>query len=763
MSFLNPYHFVPVDCQRSEKAIACPKGIPLSREVLGHCTFDRYHENTHSGRIECTLRTVSPIVVGKKQCERTDDYTVVEPFERSGKPAIPASTLRGCLSSLAEAVSNSALRVLDDVFYSIRVNVGEKKSQDFSAMGMIVEEKGQLRLRPLVMPTLTKNIAVPHFTLPLEYRKMFPAPAEDSIFSPELRFKAYCFELEDLQTGLQEYSPNKTTFYYAVLCGTYTMNSDHQLTGSGGKTKTTRNENIFLGLTTMEDPNKINEGESERGILRILSDPHNREDMPRTKTHELFIPYPDNIETSPTFPINSDALAEFYRIASGREQENKRRKSANRNRQDLLPYCPRGIEPFNTREPPYGLKDGDIVFFTPDATGDEVAKVWVSQVWREEVPCSSHDFFRDINKELVPFNRERETITPAEAIFGFVEIDDKEDVNETKIRNHATTSDDESKTNRKDLQKPPARALASRIRFSEGSLVVAPASGCYHETTNLRILASPKPPCPSFYFRKKSLSNTPSSSDCYISKKELQKKNIESFSPQGRKFYLNQAMGTDSLEKCRTNNENFKKQKNQVKPVKAGCAFTFHIDFDNLSDWELGLLLYTIEPSTDFHHKIGMGKSLGLGSVKMEIAGIFYIDRKKRYSVDGFLDTQGKFCPRYHDYWIGNESEDVGRFFDPDEKNAMLYQKLPDNNKKAPNTLKKQFIDSMIPNIKKGIDKIGRPGQQQVTPPLTQIQTNNAQQETETYKWFVQNDRGNNHQGLVPLEYGDGISRLEHN
>ena len=61
------------------------------------------------------------------------------------------------------------------------------------------------------------------------------------------------------------------------------------------------------------------------------------------------------------------------------------------------------------------------------------------------------------------------------------------------------------------------------------------------------------------------------------------------------------------------------KQLTQVRPVKPGVHFEFTIRFENLSDVELGSLLWTLslpgEANKQYAHKLGMGKSLGMGSV----------------------------------------------------------------------------------------------------------------------------------------------------
>ncbi len=59
----------------------------------------------------------------------------------------------------------------------------------------------------------------------------------------------------------------------------------------------------------------------------------------------------------------------------------------------------------------------------------------------------------------------------------------------------------------------------------------------------------------------------------------------------------------------------------QIKPVREGVSFQFRIHFENLLPAELGLLWWAValpvKGSQDYCHKLGMGKPLGLGAVKL--------------------------------------------------------------------------------------------------------------------------------------------------
>ena len=54
-----------------------------------------------------------------------------------------------------------------------------------------------------------------------------------------------------------------------------------------------------------------------------------------------------------------------------------------------------------------------------------------------------------------------------------------------------------------------------------------------------------------------------------------------------------------------------------VRPVNEGSRFTGRIRFDNLSEIELGALLFVLNLPAGCGHKLGMGKPLGMGSVEI--------------------------------------------------------------------------------------------------------------------------------------------------
>jgi CRISPR-associated protein (TIGR03986 family) len=67
-----------------------------------------------------------------------------------------------------------------------------------------------------------------------------------------------------------------------------------------------------------------------------------------------------------------------------------------------------------------------------------------------------------------------------------------------------------------------------------------------------------------------------------------------------------------------------------IQPVKAGIIFRGRVRFENLTDIELGALLEAASLPPRCHHRIGMGKPLGLGTIKID-AQLNLIDRALRY------------------------------------------------------------------------------------------------------------------------------------
>lgn len=68
-----------------------------------------------------------------------------------------------------------------------------------------------------------------------------------------------------------------------------------------------------------------------------------------------------------------------------------------------------------------------------------------------------------------------------------------------------------------------------------------------------------------------------------------------------------------------------------AKTIDSGAKFIGKIRFNNLTDEELGALLFVLNLPENCAYKIGMGKPIGLGSLKLIKLDLTLIDRPKRY------------------------------------------------------------------------------------------------------------------------------------
>ncbi|MGA9351497.1 MAG: RAMP superfamily CRISPR-associated protein [Anaerolineae bacterium] len=98
----------------------------------------------------------------------------------------------------------------------------------------------------------------------------------------------------------------------------------------------------------------------------------------------------------------------------------------------------------------------------------------------------------------------------------------------------------------------------------------------------------------------------------------------------GRKLYRHRPDGV--LQRVGQKKDH---QNKTVQPVAPGATFNFEVEYNNLRESELRLLLYALALEPGLCHKVGLGKPIGLGSAQIEILGWERIDRAARYRTLG--------------------------------------------------------------------------------------------------------------------------------
>lgn len=748
--FHNPYHFVPVT-NDPRKDTWQPRDVFIDgSNDLGHWSHKRYvdkdrdNKPVHHGRIVCRLTTKTPIFIGAKRTrDGSDDAPgAVAPFELDGKPAIPATSLRGMISSIAEAASNSALRVLEDKTISHRASM-----PGLSAIGMIIcdtdsEGKVHYRLKPLSLPTLVNNNKN-GYSLPNDsYRKMFVENNNTPRLKVLIGWHPTCPEKlgSDNKVFLKSYTQSHPEFYYMNLKNDWKFDKDlsiaydHLIRNPTNRKGPGYDRAFCLGQRPCKNSDVIipeDQATSDqkrdwtRGILRVLDVPvGSPRELPPMRRHEVFIPYPAGAEKWNTYPVPPEVVDTFHRIADERTDADKSHD---------LPFEPYGTLR-NTSKKKHGeyfrLKEGDLVYFMPDDSGESIAVISLSAIWRSGPRfnnrlASIYDFFRNINSEFLPFNNNRKEVSPVEMIFGLVE--DRKKFGESVVA----------------PERDQALAFAGRVRFSHGIFQTQPGKeevDPYLQEVTLKILDTPKPPSPALYFSVKD------GAPKHISKGNL---DVGKHRPQGRKFYLHKyAHDEQPWKTIITSGKNARfKQKVAITPLRKEQTFWFHIDFDNLNEYELGMLLYALQPDAKFHHKIGMGKPLGLGSVKIEPIALHFIDRIKRYSISDIYNK-----PRYSQSLL----------FQPElwKNRPLQYAKEEPGDKiwLSYTDTRSIFEKTINQEVKYALEAIGNPDnvKHRVHNPLQESQSGeNA--EIDSFRWFVRNDNRKNpdKQCLKPIKKPD--------
>lgn len=724
MPQFNPYHFIPVEKGDKTDPLAWPVDA-----LPDHVRHDRYLRGTYSGRMLCRLTTETPTFVGARKDESALNDLTIPPFELEGRPAVPASTLRGCIGALVEAASGSALRILNDQRLSYR----QPREECLSAIGMVVEKsdaESGWAILPLVPPFGLDGSLAGGGAGSTERRaafvKMFPQPT----------FRIYlgnATSIRDPNFGFSTFLP-ATPFFHNVVLRRRRWGADPRksiLDPIDDELQLDEKGRLVLAQRIIrDDPEQGPETAAQevakdeirmRCIARVLG--CSDKQVPPGKEHELLVPFPQSAwEKWQRYPIPKDVLDRFYELADQRAKASEGDPVA-------LPYVPRDTRPGRRGGEVLRLQEGDLVYFSPTRAFDGIEDFAFSSIWRGSAG-STHQFFAGIDRELLPFTREREWLTAGEALLGVV--------SEAAPADEALNDED-----------PPAmRALAGRVRFTHAR---DPRSSGDQDlrlpSVLLKVLDSPKPPCPALYFKGIH------GGQQFIPKPQLAPGQSL---PHGRKQYLHHDPANQPW-KAKTDPPLHPKMQRRVAPLATGVSFTFAVDFDNLSAFELGMLCFALRPQPAFRHKIGMGRSIGLGTIRIDPMAIFTVSRSDRYSAVGFGTT------RFDRGWIdtGVRPDDVPDRFG-DIRQAI--------------TTPPQNAEMSFAQLREGFETVARRRNEQAHHALLLLGTltnlrdvhvpirNGGDVETNTYAWFAENERTKGRkQALAPLDGLNQIPPLEPN
>lgn len=170
-----------------------------------------------------------------------------------------------------------------------------------------------------------------------------------------------------------------------------------------------------------------------------------------------------------------------------------------------------------------------------------------------------------------------------------------------------------------------AKARSGRVFISDGICDKTTCDDIWlsENTITPKILTSPKPTTFQHYLVQ--TTHAKNALKHYASKPQ------EDTTIRGHKLYWHQ--GSSPAIQHENPDDVSATQKTQIKPIKPGVDFQFTIHFENLTNIELGALLWVLDIAQDEKYRLslGMGKPLGMGAVKIE-SKLYLSKRNRRYS-----------------------------------------------------------------------------------------------------------------------------------
>lgn len=563
-----PYNFVPLP-ETVVTAVANPDQLP------GH---DRYFADRHSGFFDVTLTTCAPLYIRspltlEESLRKMEEQVKDRPdffFTRDCKePSIPGSSLRGMLRSLLEIAGHGKVQWVTEkrLFY---------RTVDTSAVGRHYTQRmveGWGRSGDGFRPKVEGGF------LRIQDRRFTIEPC--TVARVEMQDVAKAFGLSSAQDLYDGGAPNgKPLWEYqhrTVWVTTEDKERDH-LHSKGRYLRYLKVTAIQADWTPGFNP----------GVLVLTG--HAPGHAPGNHMAFVFLPKPD----SERIPVPNDGgndpnEALFDRFHDD-DQITKWQEGA----------FPKGQPEGAKRARNGGLRDGEPLFFLRE--GERLVFFGRAQLFR--LP------YRRRPLDLVPPELRRpQDIDYAEAIFGFV--------GEGKA------------TDRRRGEGEEGRAYAGRVSVTDALLEPGQSEiWLSPDPVVPYILASPKPTAIQHYLTQQDPDNAKNL--CHYDSPSPDQTVI-----RGHKLYWHRGEVTlEDIQETRRLEEK-DTQHTRMRPVKPGVRFRFRVYFENLSDAELGALCWVLQPrgeaGKEYRHKLGMGKPLGMGAVKLQ-PRLHLIDRRRRYS-----------------------------------------------------------------------------------------------------------------------------------
>ncbi len=578
--FLNPYNFVRY----------LPEGKEDRRpeiKLLGRCappTHDRFIGIT--GRMECELEAVTPIFISDSEFVENKgnehmSYGFFRLRNENGQEefAIPSTSLRGMLRSVFEAATNSCFSVFkikNRLYYHLQASDARKLIP-----GRIEkDDNGNWRLRLLPGETpYNQNGPIRSDCLYAAWIKMYSLLRSSNTERQNLKSPYTKRNLIKLPRGIEHGSE-----CFALLEKIEHPPRQNSAGRSFGGFRFWNVKAIAEKKEKLSQSPKSNERIKKGFVCVTFQNIKNKHD------ERFFFRGSKNNFLPETIEINGEIIQKYRDLINDYKERHKK---------DIERIRERGGDPstVNNNAIAYSrfiIEDkedlnGELVYAMLDGDSQNLSVKFIVPV---SVPRVGYE---NTIGNLPPQPSypclDYNNLCPACRLFGWVHPEPLEDL-AVKV------------------------SYAGRIKISHAQIVEN--KGTLNEFP-LAILSTPKPTATFFYLLKNGkpdFSVTYDTPDAHL---------------RGRKFYRHQNEAKEQ-EYVRAEKKEDHQNRTIRDALKPGAKFKFTIEFENLAPVEFGSLLWSIKMENGMFHKLGLGKSLGFGSVKVSVKDVKILEVKERYS-----------------------------------------------------------------------------------------------------------------------------------
>lgn len=596
-----PRHIKPETNNSQKTAMAPYNFVPLPKKIYTVDkkklpTHDRFVEGAHSGHIDLTIKTLTPLFIRGPLVQENGEWNDrdsrlrPEPFKApDGRPMIPGSSLRGMIRSLVEILSFSKIQPVTDerpFFRDMSKGQIAKKYRRYFieemgkvSSGIDIGNNQPVNIRENCYKARVRAGFVKKDNSGWKIQECGVARVDQSLIKKELGQR---FILDGRGPNA---TPNWLLQQKDVFVQVDEADQNYFFSAKKMRNGRTRHPDLYLQfrmVTAIQDGQ-----EKANATLVITGDIQNK--------HLEFVFLRD--EKGQAIPIPDELWDRFH----SEDQISQWQEKA----------FPKDEPDINCRQKKGWLREGEPVFFLTDDNND-LLFFGRAQMFRFPYDLSPID--------LISNEQKNQSLDMAEALFGKVPEgkDDK------------------------------GSAIKGRVAFGDA---VSDKNDAQHfeDVIVPHILSSPKITCFSHYLKQ----DGSKQSYTYL-EDDREKTAIRGHKQYWHRWDQNHKLENVKIDKLDVNRvekshdevrqelqgPNGKDKHSQhtiIKPVKAGVTFSSQVFFENLSDIELGALLAALQLPDNCAHKIGMAKPLGLGSVRIEPT----LDLVNRYERYGAWDSDG--------------------------------------------------------------------------------------------------------------------------